>query len=399
MAISIFHRCQKTVETALFWSDLLPGIATRHFSGSKEGMKGLYAKRGWWYYQAPTPKDAPRPKPVALKTQDEITAINAVTNMQWNGMILAAETKDILAKVLPRYYAAKASHTKKTRHGREQILDAFMNRIGNPRVTDITKKTIIEWREKLATTGGTAKSTRPVSTTTMTSYLIVVRAFFTWCVEERIIRLNPTLKMGKESTVRETRRQEFHTIEERDKILARPAKDYVGLINHLGFFAGLRDGEMLVINPDWIYIAPDKTHGSIKVQPTMIELTDGSKILWEPKTKRGTRTIPMHERLIKFLDNYGMRKPYLLKPDQPLFPPDNKKSLRFDPKNSLKNHAKLCDVPKTGYHKLRHSFGTHLAMGGKTMAGIAGLLGITVKVAEDSYAGYSPGIKDQLPGV
>ena len=100
------------------------------------------------------------------------------------------------------------------------------------------------------------------------------------------------MKMGKESTVRESRRQEFHTIEERDIILARPAKVYVGLINHLGFFAGLRDGEILVINPDWIYIAPDMSHGSIKVQLTTITLTNGSKIFWKPKTKRGTRTIP-----------------------------------------------------------------------------------------------------------
>lgn len=363
------------------------------------GMKGLYEKRGWWYYQAPTPKDAPRPKPVALKTRDEITAINAVTDMQWNGIILAAETKDTLAEILPRYYQAKADDKKKTRQGREQILDAFMNRMGNPRVTDITKKTIVEWRMLLATTGGTAKSTKKVSQTTMTSYLIVLKAFFNWCVKERILRVNPALDMGKQSTVRRTRRQEFHSLEEREMILAKPSKDYVELINYLGFFAGLRDGEMLVINPNWIYIAPDRSHGSIRVQPTMIELKDGTQILWEPKTERGVRTIPMHKRLIDFLENYGMRRPYLLKPDQPLFPGDKMKSIRFDPKSSLKSHAKLCGVSHTSYHKLRHSFGTHLAMGGETMARIAGLLGITVKVAEESYAGYSPRTKDQLPGV
>ncbi len=362
-------------------------------------MKGLYEKRGWWYYQAPTPKDAPRPKPVALKTQDEITAINTVTDMQWNGMILAAESKDTLAEILPRYYAAKAGHKKKTRQGRKQTLDAFMNLMGNPRVTDITKEKIIAWRVLLAAKGGTEKSTHGLATTSMTSNLIVVRAFFTWCVEERIIRVNPTLKMGKESTVRETRRQEFHTLEQRERILARPARDYVALINHLGFFAGLRIGEMLVLKPELIYIAEDRSHGSIRIEPTMIELTDGSKIEWKPKTKRGVRTIPMHKRLIDFLDDYGMRKPYLLAPDKPQFPPDDKTSLRFDPKASVKKHGKLCGVPKVGYHSMRHSLGTHLAMGGAKMAHIAGILGITVKVAEDSYAGYSPVINDPLPGV
>ena len=362
-------------------------------------MKGLYEKRGWWYYQAPTPKDAPRPKPVALKTQDEITAINAVTDMQWNGMILAAETKDTLAELLPRYFAAKSKDRKKTKHGREQILNAFKDLMGNPRVMDITQQSILDWREVLATKGGTLEALGPVSQTTMTSYLIVVRAFLNWCVAKRLLRENPANDLGKQSTVRKTKRKEFHPVEEREKILAKRTKDYVELINHLGFFAGLRDGEMLVINPDWIYIAPDKSHGSIHVQPTMIEFTDGKKFLWEPKTARGVRTIPMHKRLIDFLENYGMRRPYLLKPDNPLFPDDKTKSLRFDPKTSLKNHAKLCGVRHTSYHKLRHSFGTHLAMGGATMAEIAGLLGTTVKVAEESYAGYSPRTENQLPGV
>ena len=378
---------------------MLPDIATLRFYGSNYAVKGFYQKRGWWYYQAPTEENGKRAKPMALKTQDEITAINAVTDMQWSGMALATETKDTLAQILPLYYEAKADDRKKTRHGREQILNAFKDRIGNPRVKDITKQTIVNWRTLLATTGGTAKSTRPVSQTSMTSYLIVVKAFFNWCVKEHLLRINPAVDMGKQSTVRRTRRQEFHTLEEREKILARPGKDYVALINHLGFFAGLRDGEMLVINPDWIYISPDRSHGSIKVQPTMIELTDGTKVLWEPKTARGVRTIPMHHRLIAFLDDYGMRKPYLLKPDGPLFPTDDKKSLRFDPKASLKNHAKLCGVKHTGYHMLRHSFGTHLAMGGAAIAEIAGLLGITMKVAEESYAGYSPRTMNCLPGI
>jgi len=364
-------------------------------------VKGLYKKREWWYFQPPTPKekDKPRPKPVSLKTQDEITAINAATDLLWNGMILEAESKDTLAEVLPRYYLAKSGDKKKSKNGRKQLLDAFMLRIGNPRVRDITRETIVKWRVLLATTGGTDASKKSLALTSMTSYLITVRAFLNWCVEEKIIRKNPANNMGKQSTVRKPRRQEFHTLEQRERILARPARDYVALINHLGFFAGLRIGEMLVLSPELIYISEDRSHGSIKIEPTMIELTDGTKMEWTPKTDRGVRTIPMHKRLIDFLDDYGMRKPYLLAPDKPLFPPDHKTSLRFDPKTSIRKHGLLCGVPKVGYHSMRHSLGTHLAMGGATMAHIAGILGITVKVAEESYAGYSPRINNQLPGV
>ena len=362
-------------------------------------MKGLYEKRGWWYYQAPTPKDAPRPKPVALKTQDEITAINAVTDMQWSGMILAAETKGTLAEILPTYYAAKSEDRKKTRQGREQILNAFRDLMGNPRLRDINRELILEWRRRLTVTGGSLKSCKPVSKTSMTSYLITLRAFLNWCVKQKLLRKSPAEDLGKQSTVRRTRRQEFHTLEQRERMLNEPCRDYLSLIEHLGFFAGLRIGEMLVIHPGWIHIAPDRTSGSISVQPTMIELTDGTRMEWRPKTERGIRTIPLHERLILFLSDYGMREPWLLAPDHARFPADEMTSLRFDPKRSLAAHAKKAGCGKSNYHKLRHSFGTHLAMGGATIAEIAGLLGITMKVAEETYAGYCPAITNKLPGV
>lgn len=399
LAILIFREHRKTPDFAVSGRFLLPVLATLCFSGSREHVKGLYQKRGWWYYQAPKPKDAERPKAVALQTQDEVTAINSVTDMQWNGMILEAELKDTLEVVLPRYYAAKAEDRKSSRRGRKVILDGFMNRMGNPRVTDISREMILEWRVLLATSGGTATSVKRCSQTSMTSYLIVLKAFLNWCVRERILRKSPAVDLGKQATVRKTRRQEFHTLEERERLLVKSGKDYVDLIVRLGFFAGLRIGEMLVINPDWIYISADGLHGSLRVQATPIELTDGSKVLWEPKTARGVRTIPIHPRLLEFLKDYGMRRPYLLAPDKTLFPPDEKQSLRFDAKKALANHAKAQGVKKTGYHMLRHSFGTHLAMGGAPMAEIAGLLGNTVKVCEDAYAGYSPRTKNLLPGI
>ncbi len=375
-------------------------------------MKGLYQKKGsaYWYYQAPTPKGGVRPKAMALGTTCEATAINSVTDMQWQGMILAAESKDTLAEVLPRYYRAKAEDRKKTRQGREQILDAFKDLMGNPRVSDISKQMILDWRKKLAKTGGSVTSTEGVSQTTMTSYLIAVRAFLNWCVEEKILRTNPTKDLGKQSAVRVTRRQKFFTVEERELLLARPRvnsagkpvkpdEDYIGLILHLGFFAGLRIGEMLAFQKEWLYLAPDGKHGSLHVQVTPIEFEDGTKGEWRPKTERGIRSIPLHPRLIKFLKTYGMKEPFMLAPWKPLFPEDEKTSLRFDPKRTLHTHGEACGLEGTAYHKLRHSFGTHLAMGGETMVGIAALLGNTVKVASDSYAGYSPRTKNALPGV
>jgi len=38
--------------------------------------KGLYEKRGWFYYQPPTGEDGVRPKAIALGTTDFLEAIN-----------------------------------------------------------------------------------------------------------------------------------------------------------------------------------------------------------------------------------------------------------------------------------------------------------------------------------
>lgn len=362
-------------------------------------MKGLYQKAGsdWWYYQPPTPKGPKgmrmkRPKPMALKTTDEIEAINLVTDLQWSGEELSAETRGTLTEILPLYYTAKSEDRKKTKLGRYHTLEAFKKEVGNRKLTHINREVILEWRAELAGRG--------LSTTTMTSYLIVVRAFFNWCVEEKLLRKNPAGNLGKQSTVRKTRRDEFHTVEEREALFAQPCKDYLGLILYAGLFHGLRIGEMLVMQPEWFYIAPDLSHGSIRVQPTKIQLEDDSWVLWEPKTARGVRTIPLHPRFIKFLNNYGMRRPFMIAPDHPKFPTDDKQSLRFDPKKSLHAHALRCGIAKTNYHMLRHSFGTHLAMGGVPIAEIAGLMGITITVAEETYAGYSPRKGHQvLPGL
>ena len=94
-----------------------------------------------------------------------------------------------------------------------------------------------------------------------------------------------------------------------------------------------------------------------------------------------------------------MNEGFMLAPWKGLFPEDEKTSLRYDPKRALRTHGKACDVVGISYHKLRHSFGTHLAMGGAAMVEIAALLGNTVKVASESYAGYSPRTTNPLPGV
>ena len=98
----------------------------------------------------------------------------------------------------------------------------------------------------------------------------------------------------------------------------------------------------------------------------------------------------MHPRLLAYLKDYGMRRPYFIAPDRPLWPEEEKQSFRFDTKRALATHGRACGIPKLSFHILRRSFATHLSMAGMSINEIAALLGDTVRVTEEHYVGFSP---------
>lgn len=358
------------------------------------GIKGLYEKRGWFYYQPPTPKDGSgRPRPVALKTRDLVEAIERMSDQEMEIRMERAVLSGTLREVLPKYYEAKREDAVKTRRARKVILDQFMEDTGNPRADALSTEIINRWREGLAERtgrGGKGGTGKPLSGTTIKSYTITLRAFVNWLREEKILRHDPMLKLQRQTRVAKTRRHDFLTVEERERALGHEdVSPQVRLILHLGFFAGLRDAEMLAMTPDWIWISPDQTHGSISVQETVVRHKSGGSSVWRPKT-REVRTIPMHPRLLAFIKGYGLKRPFMVMPGNEFWPDDSTNSKRYDARKALHTLAKRAQVRKLNFHIMRRTFATHLAMKGVTMAEIAGLLGDTVKVTEDHYAGFSP---------
>ena len=69
------------------------------------------------------------------------------------------------------------------------------------------------------------------------------------------MRADPLAKVGRELRMTTTRVQGFLTEDERERLLAEEAPDYVRLILMLGFFDGLRDGVMLAANAKWLWIS------------------------------------------------------------------------------------------------------------------------------------------------
>lgn len=385
-----------------------------------QGVKGLYEKQGWIYFQPPTPRPdaslglaaaaAPRvrPKPVNLHTRDLATALATLATLQLDSAMERAVIGGTLKEVLPQYFAAKREDALVTRRSREWILTEFMHATGNPKAADLSTELIERWRTDLATrpsragqdrkrsgpspnvqTGSEKPKGKPLSGTTIKTYTITLRAFVNWLLDQKILRTDPMAKLKRQTRVSTTRRHQFLTEEERERLLATEMPESTRLVLMLGFFAGLRDGEMLAMTPEWLWLAADGSRGSVTVQETPIRFTDGKAGTWRPKTRQ-CRTIPLHPRLLAFLQSYGMKRPWMLAPEKEHWPVETKSAKRFDARKALAGVAKRAGVEGLNFHILRHSFATHLAMKGVPLAEIAGLLGDSLRVTEDHYAGFCP---------
>lgn len=338
-------------------------------------IRGLYQKRGWWYFQ-PATVGGKRPPAIALKTRAEDEAINLAFEL-FQGKCLGAQSRDSMQSMLDRYLAemlASKGHTPKTSHCTRVTLEALVKHWGDPPVATITKEMILSWRAALGERKGLVDD--KMSEASIGSYLRRLRGFLSWLVRNKQIRDHPMrdIKLGR---VKKTRREKFLTVGEREILLAGATNEEIAFILHFGFFAGLRFEEMLAMEASWI------TEGA-NHQVLNIERTSH----WQPKDKEA-RVVVLHPRVSAFLKDYGLRKPFMLRPDRRVW--KEAPNYRYNPKKAFKAYVASKGLPWVSYHTLRHSFATHMAMAGAPMVEIAAALGDGVKVVEETYVAYSPG--------
>lgn len=362
-------------------------------------------KRGWFYYWPPKTLEGPRPKAVALKTKEFGVALEEVERRRGDGAVEAAVMRGSMRELLPVYLAEGAGDSEATRRSREKILTSFMEIAGNPKVEKINEGVIMGWRTHLLTHGGRPvgmrkdkKKERPVTPATVKTYLIALRAFLNWARERGAIRWTdqtyPLRKFKRDLNMKSSKVEAFHTIEEREALLGAGAEEEIQFILMFGLLQGFRLQDMLAMKKEWLWIAEDWSRGTVTVQSTRIERRDKSVFVWEPKS-RVERVVPLHPRVLVFLKDYGLREPFMLKPEN-AWPEEGKTSYRYDPCRRLSSVAAAAGVGRTNYHKLRHSFGTHLAEKRVPMKEIAALLGDTLRCTEEHYIGFSPSYGQSL---
>lgn len=337
-------------------------------------IRGLYQKRGWYYYQPPTVEGVRQPA-IALRTQDLESAIDQAYKLHTQ-KALHPQSKLRMSALLESYLSDRAAariHTLKTADITRKTLSRLAKDWGDPEVKRIDRKMVEAWRTDLQARKGLVAET--MSEASIGSYLRRLSGFLSWCVAEKHIREHP-MKDIRLPRVKKTKRMRFCTMEEREKLLIDPPDQHIDFILHFGFFAGLRFGEMLAMQAGWF--TPRDGGWLLTVQETPF---------WKPKDKE-CRSIEVHPRLAAFIERHGFQKPFMLNPHKSTWvhPP----GYRFNPKKAFKSHCVARGVGWVSYHTLRHSFATHLAAKGAKMVEIAELLGDSLRVVEETYIGYAP---------
>lgn len=170
-------------------------------------------------------------------------------------------------------------------------------------------------------------------------------------------------------------RTDYLTQEECSRLLAH-ADGVVREMILVALRTGMRQGELKGLQ--WLSI--DWTTRMITVRHSKSDYTD---ILGTPKSNR-ERHIPMHDDLVEMLERRREPSGYVFLDDKG-HPFDHH---RLKPR--LANACKRAGLRPIGWHTLRHTFASHLAMAGVPLGAVQSLLGHSTITMTMRYAHLAP---------
>ncbi len=135
---------------------------------------------------------------------------------------------------------------------------------------------------------------------TAESYVFTLRSFFHWCVAESLCHRNPAMEVQLDR-VDHKGRTRFADLELAQKLIAEAPDDDLRFILFSGFHVGMRRLEIVEARPEWF---------NLRARTLEILTTD----TFRPKD-RNARTVPLTDQFAEFLERYGLRAPFVQKPE------------------------------------------------------------------------------------
>lgn len=216
---------------------------------------------------------------------------------------------------------------------------------------------------------------------------LLLNMFLDGAVKNDLIIKNPLIAVNIPRSTRDEKDIEILTLEQqREYIKATNQTSYKPLLL-TALLTGMRLGELLAltwdkINFDSLEIKVDKS-----VKETRIHTSEGSnweKVTQAPKTKSGKRIVPISKVLAKILQDHKIKQNELaLKMGRKDFNTGkyvfcSDVGTQINARNAQRAHYQTCeraDVPRVGFHALRHTFATRMIENGVDVKTVQGWVG------------------------
>lgn len=338
------------------------GMKTKRSSRAGK-IKGIY-RRGntYWFCRM---VDYRRTQ-VSLNTSDYAEAVVNATKIIDNPFLNDAEPLDQEIESFLAHKKRQNEYSPASVESKQYALTEFARFIAKRRVADISTADVERFYRTLQAR---------VSESTAQGYVTTIRSFFNRMVELKKIRFNPVEGVNL-ARLDQKGRLLFCSPDVRDKLIVNAPNDAMKFVLYCGFHAGLRKNEIVEARPEWF----DLERGSIHVRATDT---------FRPKD-REARTIPLTREFQKFLKRYGMKSPFMLRPDVP----HGDARYRYDFRRPWNDFMEAQDCDWVTPHVMRHTFASLLASKGVSIYKIALWLGDDVRVVQKHYAKLLPKDED-----
>jgi integrase len=236
-----------------------------------------------------------------------------------------------------------------------------------------------------------AKAAEGKSAKTTRNALALLHSIYEYGLRKGWVTRNPAKLVDKprdtaEPDIRFLEPEEVDAVIQAELNIGDVLAPTLGLMYRTAALTGLRQGELIALR--WRDV--DWPAGRLRVRRSYVRGEFSS-----PKSRRGTRSVPLHDELAGELERHSRGSPFqadddLVFPHPRLGSPLDRTKVR----KRFKDAVKAAKVRQVRFHDLRHTFGTRMAGVGVPMRTLQEWMGHCDFKTTLIYADYSPSARE-----
>jgi integrase len=227
---------------------------------------------------------------------------------------------------------------------------------------------------------------RGLATKTISNQLVFLHGLFSFALKRGWIAVNPVPAVDRPRAQSVDPDIRYLELDEVDALLRAVPTGHLAstdaTIYLVAAMTGLRQGELVALR--WSDV--DWSAGRVRVRRNYTREEFGT-----PKSKRGSRAVPMADRVAGALERHFKTSAYQHDSDLAFAHPETGHPLDASAlRNRYKAALKSAGLREVRFHDLRHTFGTHCAAAGVPMRTLQEWMGHAQLQTTEIYADYAP---------